>query len=99
MSKHKPGDLQVWWVPQIPMKAFRVSVLSVEMGAKLLEVLANYDLFQFENNMKADFCNAGGLNRWCEDSDGNGTPGWEDWYDEATGIEDPAEWLAEGGAT
>ncbi|MBH9579747.1 hypothetical protein [Inhella proteolytica] len=90
---HKPGDLRVWWVPQVPMKAFYAPVDSVAMGAKLLEVLANYDIFQFENNVKPDYCNAGGLQRWCADSDGEGAPGWEEWYDEETGEEDPEEWL------
>ena len=97
----KPGDLQVWWVPQAPMKAFRVSVASVAMGVKLLETLADYDIFQFENNIKPDYCNAGGLVLWCADSDGEGTPGWEDWYDEETGEDDPEAWLmlrAEDGA-
>ena len=92
--KNKPGDLQVWWVPQVPMKAFSVQVDSVAMGVKLLQVLADYDLFQYENKVKPDYCNAGGLQRWAADSDGDGTPGWEDWYDEETGDDDPGEWLA-----
>ena len=36
--------------------------------------------------------NAGGLRRWCTDN-GDGVPGWEDWYDEETGEDDPAAWL------
>jgi hypothetical protein len=86
-SQHKPGDLRVWWIPQVPMKAFHVNVSSVEMGAKIIDVLAKYDLFQYENKVKPDYCNAGGLQRWCLDSDGDGNPGWEDWYDEETGDE------------
>src|SRR3546814_6755934 len=76
------GQLQVWWVPQVPMTAFEVNVGSVQEGAKLLDVLAEYDLFQYENKVKPDYCNAGGLRRWCADSDGEGTPGWEDWRSE-----------------
>ncbi|MFE1817068.1 hypothetical protein [Metapseudomonas otitidis] len=91
----KVGDLQVWWVPQMPMKAFEVDVMSVSEAVKILDVLADYDIFQLENRVKPDFCNAGGLRRWCDDCDGEGTPGWEDWYDEDTGIEDPKEWLLE----
>lgn len=90
----KPGDLSVWWIPQVPMKEFEVDVASVEEGVKVMSVLAAYDIFQFENNVKPDFCNAGGLRRWCEDSDGEGTPGWEDWYDEESGDEDPRQWIA-----
>lgn len=87
MSKQrKIGDLQVWWIPQVPMKAFTVDVSTAEEGAKLLDVLADYDIFQFENHIKPDYSNVGGLQRWCED-DGDGKPGWEDWYDPETGDE------------
>ena len=92
-TKNKPGDLQVWWVPQVPMKQFTVPVKDIEEGAKLLDVLAAYDLFQFKNKVKPDYCNAGGLQKWEEDSDGEGTPGWNDWHDEETGEEDPCAWL------
>jgi hypothetical protein len=84
----KVGDLQVWWIPQVPMKPFTVEVASVEMGAKLLTVLADYDLFQLKNRIKPDYCNVGGLEVWVED-DGDGVPGWNDWCDEETGEDDP----------
>ena len=86
--------LQVWWVPQIPMKAFTVEIDTVAEGVKLMSTLANYDIFQYENKVKPDYCNAGGINQWSEDVDGEGTPGWESWYDEETGDDDPEEWIA-----
>ncbi len=87
------GDLQVWWIPQVPMrKQFVVPVATVAEGAKLLQVLADYDLFQFKNRIKPDYSNVGGLQRWCKD-DGDGRPGGEDWYDDETGEDDPIEWL------
>ena len=91
---NKPGDLQVWWVPQVPMKAFHVPVVDVAMGVKIMDTLANYDIFQFVNKVKPDYCNAGGLQRWCANNDGEGNPGWEDWYDEESGADDPKAWLA-----
>lgn len=69
-------NLRVWWIPQIPMEPFRVLVDSVEEAKKLLKVLANYDLFQFEHNIKPDYCNIGGL----EEFDGKE---WCDWVDES----------------
>lgn len=65
------GDLQVWWVPQVPMPSFTVPVKGIEQAMFLLDTLANYDIFQFDNNVKGDYCNAGGLNiwesgEWCE---------------------------------
>ena len=72
---HKPneGDLQVWWVPQVPMKAFEVPVKTPAEAVLVLDVLAKYDAFQFENNVKGDYWNAGGLNVF-EDGE------WCDWY-------------------
>lgn len=93
MNKHKVGDLQVWWVPQIPMKEFTVDVADLREGVKIMSVLAAYDLFQYENRIKPDFCNAGGIERWCEDSDGDGNPGWESWCDEESGEYDPVEFV------
>lgn len=91
--KNKPGDLQVWWIPQLPMEPFCVPVDTVAMGVKILDVLADYDAFQLEHKIKPDYSNAGGLQRWREDN-GEGIPGWEDWYDEGTGEDDPREWLS-----
>src|SRR5437764_15443226 len=70
-AEPKEGDLRVWWIPQIPMKPFLFSVPSLTVGRLFLEVLAKYDLFQLENNIKPDFANTGGLARfedgeWCD---------------------------------
>lgn len=93
---NKVGDLQVWWIPQVPGEAFTVPVSSVREGVFILDVLAKYDEFQYENNIKPDYCNVGGLNVWEADCDGEGNPGWNDWYDEETGIDDPREFLEQG---
>jgi hypothetical protein len=79
--------LKLWWIPQIPMEAFEVEVSSIEEGAKLLNVLADYDAFQFEKNIKPDYCNVGGIVML--DSDGD----WVDWWDEETGTDDPREYV------
>jgi len=91
------GDLRVWWIPQVTMKAFYVAVDSVKEGVKIESILANYDIFQFENNVKPDYCNAGGLQRFVNNFDGEGNSGWEDWYDEETGEDDPRAYLSKGG--
>ena len=80
--------LRVWWIPQIPMKAFYVDVSSVEEGVKIMDVLAYYDLFQFEHRVKPDYCNAGGL-QMLEEGE------WVDWCDEETGEDDPREYLSQ----
>jgi hypothetical protein len=87
------NKLQVWWVPQVPMKAFTVDVETVAEGVKIMDTLASYDIFQYENHIKPDYSNAGGLNMWDEDCDGEGTPGWVSWQDDETGEDDPQAWL------
>jgi len=71
--------MRVWWIPQIPMKPFQVEVKDLVEAKKILDVLTDYDTFQFENNVKPDYCNAGGLEVWDENSDGEGTPDWVEW--------------------
>lgn len=57
----KQDELRVWWIPQVPMNPFWVPVANVAEAAKILEVLAFYDMFQFRNRVKGDYCNMGGL--------------------------------------
>lgn len=70
-SDPKEGDLRVWWIPQVPMKPFIVPVSNLREAKLLLATLANYDLFQLENNIKPDYSNVGGLSvfedgEWCD---------------------------------
>ena len=80
----KIGDLRVYHIPQVPMKSFRIPVDSVEEGRKIIVILADYDLFQYENNVKGDYCNTSGLEVY-EADNGDGVPGWCEWYNEDTG--------------
>lgn len=88
MTDRKIGDLRVWWIPQIPMDPFYVPVDTLVEGVKLMDTLAAYDAFQFENNVKPDYANVGGFERWDADN-GDGVPGWCSWIDEETAIDDP----------
>jgi hypothetical protein len=73
------------------MKAFHVEVSSPKEAVKVISVLADYDLFQYNNNVKPDYANVSGLEVF-EDGD------WCEWYDEKTGsdIREYAEDLKEG---
>jgi hypothetical protein len=68
----KEGDLRVWWIPQVPMEMFEWPVADLAQASLLLDALAAYDDFQFQNRVKGDYCNTGGLNIF---RDGD----WEDW--------------------
>lgn len=67
------GDLQVWWIPQVPMTSFEVLVANEREAALILDTLTRYDLFQLEHHIKPDFSNVGGL---CVFEDGE----WIDWH-------------------
>lgn len=51
---------RVWWIPQVPGKPFEVGVPSYADGKRLEDILGQYDLFQYENRIKPDYCNMGG---------------------------------------
>lgn len=90
----KIGALRVWHIPQIPGKPFRVPVASPEDAQRVLGLLADYDLFQFKNKIKPDYCNAQGLEVYEADG-GEGEPDWCEWCDEETGYE-INEWVKPG---
>lgn len=88
MSDPKDGDLRVWWIPQVPMKAFHVPVKTVNEAKLLLRTLADYDLFQYENRIKPDYCNTGGL----EVFEAEGWMEWEsDDFDDIRAVMDADE--------
>jgi hypothetical protein len=74
-SEQTEGALRVWWIPQIPMKAFHRAVADLSQAKLLLDTLAYYDMFQYENNIKPDYSNGGGLEVY-EDGE------WNEWTDE-----------------
>lgn len=96
MTAPQPGDLRVWWVPQVPMPPFHVPVTSIADAARIMDLLARYDAFQFEQSVKGDYANVGGLEVFANHPD-DGHPDWESWYDPETGDDDPRVWLEEHG--
>lgn len=52
------AKLRVWWIPQVPMEAFYIPVESPEEGQKVMNILATYDCFQYNHNVKPDYANA-----------------------------------------
>ena len=90
----KKGDLKVWWIPQVPMKSFYIDVSTVAEGVKIMDILADYDLFQFENRIKPDYSNAGGINMFDPTDTEDGPDGsWVSWYDDDSGEDDPRAFL------
>lgn len=86
--------LRVWWIPQVPGKPFFIPVASVEQGVKIMDVLADYDKFQYDENIKPDYCNVGGLEQFdTEDKEDDPAGAWGSWCDEDSGEENPKVWL------
>lgn len=73
------GDLMVWWIPQIPCKAFCYPVSTTDEAIILLDALSRYDLFQLAEDIREDFSNSGGLliAEHCHEG-----MEWVDWYDD-----------------
>lgn len=84
-KRHVEGTLRVWHIPQVPGKPFHVVVNTPKHGKQILDVLADYDLFQLENMIKPDYSNAGGLEIF-----ENGK--WHEWYDESGFNIDECQW-------
>jgi hypothetical protein len=72
------GQLRVWHIPQVPGEAFHVGVADINEALKVLDILAIYDDFQYQQHVKPDYCNAQGVQVY------DGTE-WTDWYDEVSG--------------
>lgn len=88
MSEPKQGDLRVWWIPQIPGKPFQVAVASLREAKLILDTLGAYDAFQFEERIKGDYSNAGGLECFQQFGAPNPPgdfPDWCEWEDPETG--------------
>jgi len=79
--------LQVRHYPQIPCKPFIVNVKDEFEAKKIADVLANQHLWLYENRIIPDYSNAGEVVMWDEDSDGEGTPDWVSYFNEAECME------------
>ena len=53
--------IRVFWIPQVPMEPFHQNCSSIHEARAIEACLANYDTFQFEHNIKPDYCNTGGI--------------------------------------
>ncbi|MED1789035.1 hypothetical protein P4V47_16345 [Brevibacillus laterosporus] len=69
--------LRVSHFPQIPCNPFIVEVDNLEQARLIYNTLADYDLFQFNNNIKPDYANATVVEQWDEEEQE-----WLSWSDE-----------------
>ena len=80
-------QLRVWWIPQVPMDPFYWNVTSLLEAKNMIDMLSAYDQFQFENKVKPDYSNAGGLEE--KVGDNSNDDDWGDYEDdEGRSIDD-----------
>lgn len=81
--------LRVCHIPQVPScDPFIVEVEDLKHAKFISDMLADYDLFQYENKIKPDYNNANFVEEWCEEEQE-----WLFWCDEETGINDINEYF------
>jgi len=81
------NKLRVVHIPQIPMKGFEVDVKNEREAYLIEQTLTNQHIFLLEENVIPDFSNVVCVEMWDEDSDGEGTPGWIDYWNEEESME------------
>lgn len=70
--------LRVWHNCQVgAVRNFYIDVDSVEHAKELLKILWEYDIFQYENHIKPDYCCASGLEYFDEKE-----KEWIEWEDD-----------------
>ena len=70
------NDLRVYYIPQIPMRGFEYDVPDLKSAVMVLDALSRFSLFEFENRVKPDYSDAGGVQRYEDDGEGG-----HDWFD------------------
>lgn len=68
------GDLKVWYIPQVPMKAYEVEIvrphpvigdeLYLKYAASILKAIIGLSIFEFDNKVKPDYSDAAGIDRF-----------------------------------
>jgi hypothetical protein len=80
--------LRICHFPQVPCKPFIVEVKDLNEAKNIFDTLAYYDIFQFENRIKPDYCNTTVLEEWSKEEND-----WISWSDDETGIDDLDEYF------
>ena len=76
---------RVWHSPQLGAQTVYVQCNSLATAISLMDVLADYDIFQYENRIKPDYANANGV-QYYDHEDGE----WSD-FDVENELEDYRE--------
>jgi hypothetical protein len=68
-----PGDIRVWYIPQIGGPKFEYPVPDLATAAAVLDALGKFALFEYTHQIKPDYADVGGVYRYDDFGDG---PQW-----------------------
>lgn len=83
MTEFKPSKFKLWYSHQVPGPSYEQEVPDAKTGQAILDAIYQVALYQFNNKMIPDYCNAGGIVYLDEDGE------WSDY--------DPEEWRSPRG--
>lgn len=81
------NKLRVAHFAQIPCNPFLVEVSDEIEAKKITDILTMQHLFLLKNNMIDDYSNIIIIEMFEEDSDGDGNPGWCNYFNEEEGMD------------
>lgn len=55
---------KVWYIPQVPMKAFEHVVDDLKTAENVLSAIYEFSAFEYENKVKPDYADMGGIAEW-----------------------------------
>jgi hypothetical protein len=60
------AKFKAWYIPQVPMKAFEVYAETADEAQAALDLITDFSIFEFDNHIKPDYSDAGGVEEWDE---------------------------------
>jgi hypothetical protein len=67
------AKFRAWYIPQVPMHPFEVERPTAVEAQAALDLITNFSIFEFDNNIKPDYSDAGGVEEWDEAA--------QEWFD------------------
>lgn len=84
----KDKKIRVCHFPQVPCNPFIVEVEDLREAKIVKDILAEYDLFQFKNKFKPDYCNTTIIEEFDKEENK-----WLSWSDSDIGVEEYLEYI------
>jgi len=67
------AKFKAWYIPQVPMHPFEVERPTAVEAQAALDLITDFSIFEFENKVKPDYSDAGGVEEWDETD--------QEWFD------------------